>query len=111
MSTSIPATLATCFLAAAEKYDLPVGLLEAVGFVESSYNAQAISYDTNGTYSVGVMQINSSWLDDLAKFGIDETHSWMPCTNIEGGAWILAQEAAPEATPYAPLVFGNISPY
>ncbi|MEO7326566.1 MAG: lytic transglycosylase domain-containing protein [Dokdonella sp.] len=45
----------------------------------------------NGTSDFGPMQVNSSWLPTLAKFGITrdllQNHA---CTNIYTGTWILA---------------------
>jgi len=81
-----------CWSAAAIRYDLPVDLLYAMGLVESDHNPNAIAHANNGTRSVGIMQINSSWFDELARYGITEGDLRDPCTNIQVGAWILAQE-------------------
>jgi soluble lytic murein transglycosylase-like protein len=62
-----------------------------VAQVESSLNPAAVAHANNGTRSVGLMQINSSWFDELQKFGISETSLRDPCTNIRTGAWILSQ--------------------
>jgi len=37
------------------------------------------------------MQINSSWLPKLRKYGIGVNELFDPCTSIQVGAWILAQ--------------------
>lgn len=81
-----------CYVAAAYRYELPEELLVAMASVESSHNPRAIAHANNGTYSVGLMQINSSWFPTLAAYGIEEKDLWNPCTNIQVGAWILRQE-------------------
>lgn len=83
---------ANCWLATAQAFDLPAGLLYAIADVESAFNPSAISHASNGTRSVGVMQINSSWFKVLESMGIAESDLRDPCTNIRVGGWILAQE-------------------
>lgn len=90
--TDMMSLTASCWLAASLQFGVPTGLLHAVGSVESSQNIRAIAYAENGTYSIGVMQINSSWFPTLAQHGISEAELWKPCVNIKVGAWILAQE-------------------
>lgn len=82
---------ADCYDAAAERHRIPAELLRAIACVESNYNAHAVNRNPNGSTDYGVMQINSSWLPQLGKFGIDRDHLWDPCTNIHVGAWVLAQ--------------------
>jgi soluble lytic murein transglycosylase-like protein len=86
------AIAANCWLAAAAAFDLPPGLLYAVAEVESAFNPAAVAHANNGTRSVGVMQVNSSWFGRLAELGISEKDLRDPCTNIRAGSWILAQE-------------------
>lgn len=81
-----------CWSAAAYRYELPAELLYAMGSVESSHNPHARAFANDGTYSVGIMQINSSWFPRLRQHGIPETDLWDPCVNIQVGAWILRQE-------------------
>lgn len=95
MSTLVAAALAgslNCWAAAAYRYQVPAELLYAMGSVESSHNPKARAVANDGTYSVGLMQINSSWFQTLRRYGIEEGHLWEPCTNIQVGAWILRQE-------------------
>lgn len=81
-----------CFIDAGEKYRIHPNLLWAIAKVESNFNYTAINKNLNGSYDIGIMQINSSWLPILKKHGLhDERFLWEPCYNIHVGAWILAQ--------------------
>ena len=80
-----------CWEEAAVKYDINAYLLHAIAKTESGLNARAINRNRNGSYDIGLMQINSIWLPALRKFGIDEQQLYDPCTSIQVGAWILAQ--------------------
>lgn len=81
-----------CFMDAGFKYNIHPNLLWAIAKVESNFNYTAINKNNNGTYDIGIMQINTSWLPVLKKHGLyDERQIWNPCYNIHVGAWILAQ--------------------
>lgn len=87
-----PPELEGCFHEAADRYDVAAPLLMAIAEVESSFRPDAINRGNgNGTYDVGVMQINSWWFPRLERdYGITETDLMEPCMNIKVGAWILA---------------------
>jgi soluble lytic murein transglycosylase-like protein len=80
-----------CFDEAAARYGLPVPLLKAISRVESSGRPHAINRNSNGTYDIGHMQINSSWLPTLRRYGIEKQHLFDACISTHVGAWILAQ--------------------
>ncbi|WP_230411603.1 lytic transglycosylase domain-containing protein [Collimonas humicola] len=80
-----------CWQQVAEKYDINPYLLYAIAKTESSLNPAAINRNKNGSYDIGLMQINSSWFPLLRKYGVDEKKLLDPCVSIEVGAWILAQ--------------------
>jgi soluble lytic murein transglycosylase-like protein len=84
-----PAISAFCFEEAGEMYGISPELLKAIAVVESNLNAEAVNWNTNGSYDYGLMQINSSW---AAKLG---TERWAnladACYNVKVGAWILAE--------------------
>ncbi len=82
-----------CFVDAAVRYQVNPLLLRAIARQESSFRADAVNENTNGTRDIGVMQINTWWLDGpLGKAGLTEEHLFQPCLNIHVGAWILANE-------------------
>lgn len=84
--------MAFCFDDAARRYYVNPDLLRAIARVESNMNPRAINHSNeNGSYDIGLMQINSSWLPVLARYGIKEEDLFDPCVNVHVGAWILAQ--------------------
>ena len=80
-----------CWEAAARRYNVDVRLLYAIAKTESSINPRAINRNKNGSYDVGLMQINSSWFPLLRRHGIEEHHLYDPCVSLQVGGWILAQ--------------------
>jgi soluble lytic murein transglycosylase-like protein len=83
---------AWCWSAAAARYHVDPLLLYAIAKVESGLNPQATGWNRDGSHDIGLMQINSSHLRELAAFGITEQRLRAePCTSIMSGAWILAR--------------------
>lgn len=83
-----------CWSQASKKHGVPVNLLKVVAAQESSFNSKAFSKDTNGTFGIGLMQINTWWLKPnapLGKMGITKEDLWEPCLNLHVGAWILQE--------------------
>lgn len=83
----------SCWYAAAARYHVDPVLLYAVARVETHSTSGVVSAkNDNGSYDIGVMQINSTWLPALAHYGITESvlrHD--ACVNVMVGAWILSQ--------------------
>lgn len=80
-----------CFAGAATRYGINKSLLVAIGETESHLNAAALGpANKDGSYDIGLMQINSSWLPTLRKYGLTEKDLRSGCTNIYVGAWIMA---------------------
>jgi len=80
-----------CFIEASQTYRVSVWLLWGIAKVESNFNPRAIRKNRNGSYDVGLMQINTVWLSELKKYGITLQDLFDPCVNVKVGAWILAQ--------------------
>ena len=62
---------ATCWEEASRLYGIPVKMLKAVARTESGFNAKALHRNPDGSRDIGLMQINSSWLPALARYGIE----------------------------------------
>ncbi len=78
---------------AATRFGHSTALLHALIETESAGKCpRRHATNTNGSYDIGCMGINSSWLPRLhADFGITEVELYDTCTNINVGAWILAR--------------------
>ena len=83
-----------CFEQAGARYGIPPALLWSIAAVESGHKPNAINNahrQRTGTYDIGLMQINSSHIDTLSSFGIDERALHDSCTNllvgISAGVW------------------------
>ena len=84
-----------CWVSAANKYstsDAPIDpyLIYAIAYTESRFNPKATNKNTNGSYDIGLMQINSAWLNTLSKYNISKESLNDPCQSIFVGTWILA---------------------
>ena len=91
-SSALSSDLEACFEAAASRYHLPSSLLMAIGRAESGLRPAVYRVNADGSEDIGVMQINAWWLPRLEAYGITRADLEEPCTNIQVGAWILAQE-------------------
>ena len=87
---SVGALAGPCFEQAAERYNVPAKLLKAIALQESSGRPHAINRNSNGSYDLGLMQINSGWMPTLRRHGISEQHLFDPCVSTLVGAWILS---------------------
>lgn len=83
-----------CVNAAAVEYHVPAKLILSVLQVERGKVGQVVK-NQNGTYDLGPMQINTSWLPTLARYGITQQDVRdNPCVNVRVGAWILSKSIA-----------------
>lgn len=92
-----PGVAGACWHEVAQRFSLTPELLYAVARVESNLNPAAVNrshLQRTGTYDIGLMQINSGHLPLLARHGITESSLLDPCTNLQVGAWLLADTFA-----------------
>ena len=83
---------AHCWDEAGARYNIDPVLLQAIAHVESGLNAKAYNRNNDGSYDIGLMQINNRHFSRLKPFGITEKRLIAePCTSVMVGAWILAE--------------------
>ncbi len=86
--------LAACMMLASQNYNVPPALLVGIYKAEGGKVGQQVE-NTNGSYDLGPMQINTIWLPELSqKWGVSEekAHKMVrddACTNVNVAAWIL----------------------
>ncbi len=86
--------LAACLMLAAQTYSVPPAVMLGILQVEGGNIGQQVR-NTNGTYDLGPMQINTIWIPQLAEYwGVDNGTAarWVrddACTNMGVAAWIL----------------------
>ncbi len=92
-----PQALAVCIFTAAQTYVVPPSVILGILNVEGGRIGQVV-YNTNDTYDIGPMQINSIWVPKLARYwGVSQGTALTeirdnPCINIGVGAWILRRK-------------------
>jgi hypothetical protein len=85
---------AECFLQEARRQSLEPWRLLAVMKVEDG-RVGTFRSNTNGSYDIGPMQVNSVHLEDMAKvFGVERSQlaqllAYDGCFNVSVGAWLL----------------------
>ncbi len=79
--------IAFCFSEAGASYGISPQLLKGIAKVESNLNPKAINRNLNGSVVMGLMQINSSWINRLNL----DPHRLLtdPCYNVATGSKIL----------------------
>lgn len=79
---------AYCFEEAGQLYGINPLVLRSIAGVESGNKPDAVGKNTNGSYDVGLMQINTIWKSTLGPERWK--HLGDACYNTKTGAWILA---------------------
>ncbi|MDP7142948.1 MAG: lytic transglycosylase domain-containing protein [Alphaproteobacteria bacterium] len=79
---------------AAQNYDVPPEVMFGIYEVEGGRVGQVVG-NTNGSYDIGPMQINTLWVPELARmWNVSEYEAFEllrddPCVNTGVSAWIL----------------------
>ncbi len=82
---------ASCWEEAGQQYGIETPLLKAIGWKESRGWPKAIGPKLpDGNQAIGVMQINTIHLPQLAQYGIRREHLFDACVSQKVGAWVLA---------------------
>lgn len=84
-----PEEPAGCLEQAATWAEVSPTLLRAIAWVESRGDHRALNWNRNGSYDVGLMQINSGWYQ--RGFKPWWTRLGNPCVNVAAAAWVLKQ--------------------
>lgn len=80
-----------CINRAAVQYYVPATLIVSVLETENGHVGDA-KPNSNGTFDYGPMQVNSIWINRIAKYGYNrEDLQYNPCINVAVGTWILSQ--------------------
>jgi len=77
-----------CFEEAGKMYGINPLVLRSIARVESNFVPEAVNKNANGTFDVGLMQINTIWKPVIGE----ERWRYLgdACYNAKTGAWILA---------------------
>lgn len=106
VGTAAASKLAACLLSAASLYHVPPAVMIGIMQVEGGHVGQAAGPNFNGTYDLGPMQVNTSWMPALAQtwhVTPAVAHQWVKddgCTNVYVAAWILKQKIAEGGSLY-----------
>lgn len=101
---------ASCFKESASKYRVNELILIAIAKTESNFNPKAYNTNTDGSYDIGLMQINSKHFESIKKFGIQKEDLFDACTNIQVAAWILAKNMAIHGNTWKAIGAYNTGP-
>jgi soluble lytic murein transglycosylase-like protein len=81
---------ADCLDDAARYHRVSVQLVRAIAQQESGMRPYVSNRNSDGSEDIGLMQVNSSWLPKLSRFGISRQRLFDECVNAYVGTWILA---------------------
>jgi soluble lytic murein transglycosylase-like protein len=101
-----------CIADASVRYQVPELLLHAVLRKENGRTGKAVR-NSNGTYDMGMAQINTVWVRHFARYGIRIEHLlYDTCTNLHASAYILKDNANKfQGDWFKAIIAYNIGPY
>ena len=81
-----------CVPDAAAHHQVNAQVLAAIAWVESRFEPNARSYNTNGSVDMGAFQINSIHAPLLSQYGIELKDLHDPCVGAYVAAWLYAKQ-------------------
>lgn len=103
--------IASCLLLASQTYQVPPAAMIGIMHVEGGRVGQEV-LNSNGSYDLGPMQVNTIWVPQLAKmWKVDgaTARSWVRdngCVNVYVAAWICARKSmkGPDSITASPVI-------
>ncbi|WP_052181221.1 lytic transglycosylase domain-containing protein [Plesiomonas sp. ZOR0011] len=95
-----PPSIEACIAASSNRFNVHTDLIKAVIRTEGG-KVGTKSKNKNGSYDLGIMQINTIHLPSLQQYGITEKqliHN--ACVNIAAGTWLLAKSIGTPSNAY-----------
>jgi hypothetical protein len=93
-------TRIVCSISAAQHFGLPPSVLLAVAQIEGGHPGQAVR-NTNGTFDLGPMQLNTAWLAQLRPYGVDPRWALATgCYPYELAAWRIRRHLLQDGGDY-----------
>lgn len=79
----------SCVMTVARAYDIPPILIGGILYVEGGRKGMAMP-NTNGSFDYGPAQVNSIWLKETKKIGVNEYELRNDtCKNLWAAGWIM----------------------
>ena len=80
---------ASCVDFASNEFRLDARIIYSIIKTQSNFNSKAININTNKSWDIGLMQINTIHQDELREHGMKLSDLLVPCKNIIVGSWLL----------------------
>ena len=103
--------LAACMMLASQTYQVPPAVMVGIMHVEGGRVGQQVGPNSNGTYDLGPMQVNTRWIPQLARaWGVPNKTALRlvrddGCINVRVSAWILKQKIEDAGSLYGGIAY------